>query len=240
MKKILYVLLSLSVVGCILLNIASAKESPDLFEMASILEHENMIINEWSLHAREKLETVQIEQKVDQLMEQFPEWDWEITEDEEKWETTAFSPMEKGVSETIRIISTKTENQAQTYMIYEVLGEGWGEETKELLQASVFEKINDVFHGKPTIFSCVYSEFGDKMNKALPSRVKDLLKAFQAQEIETLEENTFIATTAYSPLFAGMIKGPTEEMNLQLGVRKQGLGGETTLVVGTPIITIEY
>ena len=29
-------------------------------------------------------------------------------------------------------------------------------------------------------------------------------------------------------------------MNLQLGLRKQGMGGKTTLVVGTPIITIEY
>ena len=29
-------------------------------------------------------------------------------------------------------------------------------------------------------------------------------------------------------------------MNLQLGVRKQGLGAKTTIVVGTPIITIEY
>lgn len=240
MKKILYVLLSLSAVGFILLNIASAKNEPDLFEMASVLEHENMTINEWSLHAREKLENIQAEKKMNELKKQFPDWDWQIAEDEEKWEATAVSHTKKGVSETIRILSTTTGNQAQTYMIYEVLGKGWGKETKDWLQASAFQKINSIFHGKAVIFSCIYSDFGDKMNKALSSQVNDLLKAFQAQEIETLKENSFISMTAYSPLFAETIKGPTEEINLQLGVRKQGLGGKTTLVVGTPIITVEY
>ncbi|HVH96580.1 MAG TPA: YwmB family TATA-box binding protein, partial [Bacillus sp. (in: firmicutes)] len=47
-------------------------------------------------------------------------------------------------------------------------------------------------------------------------------------------------TTAYSPLFGETIQTMTDEINLQLGVRKQGLGGKTTIVVGTPIITVEY
>src|SRR3954469_25110962 len=189
MKKILYVLLSLSAVGFVLLNIASANDEPDLFEMASVLEHENITINEWSLHAREKLENIQVEKKMNQLREQFPHWDWQIEENQEKWEATAVSNTKKGVSETIRILSTTTGNQSQTYIIYEVLGKGWDKETKEWIEASAFEKINRIFHGKAIIFSCIYSNFGDKMNKALPSRVDDLLQAFQAQEIETLKEN---------------------------------------------------
>lgn len=240
MKKILYVLLSLSAVGFILLNIASAKNEPDLFELASVLEREKLTINEWSLHAREKLENIEAETKLNQLKEQFPHLDWQIEENEEKWEATAVLNRKQGVSETIRILSTNAGNQAQTYMIYEVLGKGWSEETKEWLETFAFEKINRIFHGKAVIFSCIYSDFGDKMNKALPSRVNGLLQAFQAQEIETLEENSFISTTAYSPLFTETIQGPTEEINLQLGVRKNGLGGKTTLVVGTPIITVEY
>ena len=83
MKKNLYVLLILSMVGFILLNIASAKDEPDLFKMASILEDENMIIHKWSLNAREILETVQTKQeaenKVNQLKKQFPNWDWSLS-----------------------------------------------------------------------------------------------------------------------------------------------------------------
>ena len=78
------------------------------------------------------------------------------------------------------------------------------------------------------------------MNKSVSEHVNPLLQAFQAQEIESLKEDSFISTTAYSPLFGETIQTMTDEMNLQLGVRKQGLGGKTTIVVGTPIITVEY
>jgi TATA-box binding len=78
------------------------------------------------------------------------------------------------------------------------------------------------------------------MSKSVSEYVKPLLQAFQAQEIESLKEDSFISTTAYSPLFGETIQTMTDEINLQLGVRKQGLGGKTTIVVGTPIITVEY
>ena len=78
------------------------------------------------------------------------------------------------------------------------------------------------------------------MSKSVSEHVNHLLQAFQAQEIESLQEDSFISTTAYSPLFGETIQTMTDEMNLQLGVRKQGLGAKTTIVVGTPIITVEY
>lgn len=236
MKKILYVFLSLTVVGFIIMNIANAKSEADLFKMASVLEHENIIIHEWSLHAREKVETSQVNAKMAELKTQFPDWDWNITEDEEKWEAKAVSETNKGIEETIRILSASN----HSYMVYEVNGKGWNEESKTVLEKVVFRKIDKLFDENPNIFSCIYSDLGDKMNKSLPSYVDSLLNAFQANEMETLNEDSFISTTAYSPLFSETIKGVTEDINLQLGIRTQGLGGKTTLVVGTPIITIEY
>ena len=90
------------------------------------------------------------------------------------------------------------------------------------------------------IFSCLFSELGGNMNESVSASVTRLLQAFQAKEVETLKEKNFVSTTSYSPLFSGAIQGETEQMNLQLGFRNQGMGGKTTLVVGTPIITIEY
>ncbi|MEW8972031.1 MAG: YwmB family TATA-box binding protein, partial [Mesobacillus sp.] len=66
------------------------------------------------------------------------------------------------------------------------------------------------------------------------------LKAFQAEEVEGAEEESFISTSAVSPLFDKSLSND-HEMNMQLGLRKTDrLGAKTTLVVGTPIITIEY
>ena len=137
-------------------------------------------------------------------------------------------------------MQTVTDRQVQTYIVYEMTGKGWNEETREFIEGSIGNRINDIFHGKSTIFSCVYGDFGDKMSKSVSEHVTSLLQAFQAQEIESLKEDSFISTTAYSPLFGETIQTMTDEINLQLGVRKQGLGAKTTIVVGTPIITVEY
>lgn len=236
MKKTLFVLLSFLAVGFMIFNLTKAKSESDLFIMASILERENIFIHEWSLHAREQLETPHKKETLNQLMKQYPDWNWDVIENGDKWEAHAVSHPKKGIQEMIQILSSS----GQTYLIYEVKGKGWNEETKNFLEASSFAKMDEIFHGKVNIFSCIYSEIGDKINKSLPSYVQNLLTAFQAKEIETLQEDSFIATTAFSPLFSEKIKGATEDMNVQIGLRSEGLGGNTTLVVGTPIITIEY
>jgi hypothetical protein len=236
MKKTLYVLLSFLTMGLMIFNLAKAKSEQDLFTMASILENENIFIKEWSLHAREQLETPLAKDKMTQLMKQYPDWKWDVIEDEEKWEAQAVSNLDNGIHEKIQILSSA----GQSYLIYEVKGKGWNEDTKELLETSSFTKMDEIFHGTVNIFSCIYSDIGDKIDESLPSHVNNLLTAFQAKEIETLEEDSFISTTAFSPLFSEKIKGTKGDMNIQIGLRTEGLGGNTTLVVGTPIITIEY
>ena len=68
-----------------------------------------------------------------------------------------------------------------------------------------------------------------------------LLQAFQAKEMEIVKrEDSFIDNSLFTIVLEDDSNGETEEMNLQLGLRKQGMGGKTTIVVGTPIITIEY
>jgi hypothetical protein len=81
---------------------------------------------------------------------------------------------------------------------------------------------------------------GDKMDTALPKTANHLLSVFKAKEIEALKEETFMSVSANSPMFKGSIDDQRDNMNLQIGIRSEGLGGKTTIVVGTPIITIEY
>jgi len=236
MKKVMMVLLCLTAVGFIFFNIANAKSENDLFKMAAILQKENIDIDKWSLHAREEVKTGQTEARLSQLMKQHPNWNWNITENQEKWEATGVSTLEHGMKERISIVSS----DGFSFLIYEVNGNGWNAEIKDLVKNSIIPKIDDIFQENTIIFSCIYSELDGKMYKSVSAYVTKLLQSFQAEEVETLKENNFVSTSAYSPLFSESIKGQTEEMNLQLGLRNQGLGGKTTLVVGTPIITIEY
>nr|WP_295973145.1 YwmB family TATA-box binding protein [uncultured Bacillus sp.] len=237
MKKILLVLLSLFTISFIYFNFVSAKEEPgtDLQKMADVLQRENIFIHEWTLYVRQKMEGSG-EKQQNMLREQFPELSWNISQGEDQWETSAFFSKKRDVQESIRLLSSGSE----AYLIYEVKGKGWSDETEEFLQESVQQTISEVFQEDVTIFSCLTGEFGDKLDKSLDLYASNLLAAFDAQEIERLEEGSFVSATAYSPLFRESIKGQFEDMNVQVGLREEGLGGKTTLVVGTPIITIEY
>lgn len=237
MKKILYALFSLSVLSFIIFHIASAKgqSETDIEKMAEILQRENIFIDQWSFYAREKLETSGEERKR-ALMEKYHNISWDVFTTEDKWEAVASFSSRKDVQESIRILSAGTES----YIVYEVRGTGWSEETGEFLQGIVQETMSDIFHENVMIFSCLKGEIDAKLDKSLGTYANDLLAAFEAQPLEKLEEASFVSTTAYTPLFNNSIKGTSEAMNLQVGLREEGLGGKTTFVVGTPIITIEY
>jgi hypothetical protein len=101
----------------------------------------------------------------------------------------------------------------------------------------VKNRLSNIFRGNPTIFSGMKGSISDKMDKAVPTIASDLMEIFDAKEIEALKEDNFMSVSANSPMFSDSIG---RDMNLQIGIRSEGLGGKTTIVVGTPIITIEY
>ncbi|MBT2690538.1 YwmB family TATA-box binding protein [Bacillus sp. ISL-47] len=247
MKNIAIFLSIIGIIGFMMINIGNkttvAKGELDLLTLASVMQGENILIKEWSLHAREKMEGFQSLQEVkaftDELQQKYPDWEWSFQTTKSSWEATAVVEDSKTQSETVKILSTPTKGQVQTYVIYEAKGQGW-EKEEQSLATTLNSKISDIFRGNATIFSCIQGEFNGKINKSLPDTVNQLLAAFKAKEIEALKEDQFISTSAYSPLLGESIETNGKEMNMQLGLRTKGMGAKTTIVIGTPIITIEY
>ncbi|GLB59033.1 YwmB family TATA-box binding protein [Cytobacillus sp. NCCP-133] len=247
MKNAAMLLSIIFIIGFMLINSGNkttvAKGELDLLTLASKMQGENILIKEWSLHAREKMENVQSLQEIkaftNQLQAKYPNWEWSFQNTDKSWEATAFIVDNQTQSESVKILSTPTKGQVQTYIIYEAKGQGWKNEDQSLA-AALNSKISDIFRGNATIFSCIQGEFNDKINKSLPDTVNQLLAAFNATEIEALKEDQFISTSAYSPLLGESIETNGKEMNMQLGLRTKGMGARTNIVIGTPIITIEY
>ncbi|WP_187118985.1 YwmB family TATA-box binding protein [Bacillus marasmi] len=223
---------------------SNAPEAIDLITLAERIEGENIEIDEWSIHAREKLtsvsDTKDIENYINSLKKQFPTWDWTEASNDAHWEATALSTDHSTFQESVKIVSTRTKQSTQAYVIYEIKGQYWTEDTVKHLNSGLRSTFSNIFRTKPQIFSCVQAELDDKMISTLSTTTKGLLKALNANEIESLSEESFISVTAASPLFAESLKRNQESINLQLALRTQGMGAKTTLVVGTPIITIEY
>lgn len=246
-RKIMAILALIAVIGTSLFftgdKFVKAKGQEDLLTLVTVLQGENIDISGWSLHAREKIETSKLEdvQKyVQTLKTKFPDWTWQVTSTSDKWEATAKKASSQGFQENIQILSTLTMENPQTYIIYEVQGRNFTEKTEQFIKEDLKGTFSDIFRENTTIFSCIKGEFNDKMNTNLPFTVNRILDLFEAKEMESIEEENFVSTSAYSPLFADGLTTNDKEMNLQLGIRTERLGAQTTLVVGTPIITIEY
>ncbi|QED49704.1 YwmB family TATA-box binding protein [Cytobacillus dafuensis] len=247
MKTTKLILLIIGITGLVIINIGNkttvAEGELDLLALASILQDENILITEWSLHAREKMENVesleQVQNLTEDLKQQFYNWEWTSKSYEKHLETVAVLNS-NAQSETIKILTTPINGQVQTYVIYEVKGKGWQEKVEQKISKQLESRISDIFRGNATFFSCLKGEFNDRIEKTLSNEMENLLTAFNAEEVEALSEGNFISTSAYSTMFDKSIATKGKDMNLQIAIRNQGLGGETTLVVGTPIITIEY
>ncbi|MFT8320424.1 MAG: YwmB family TATA-box binding protein [Bacillus sp. (in: firmicutes)] len=226
-------------------NTISAQKQLDLFTINDLLKNEkNITINEWSLNAREKLENVKSFEDAKKyqtlISKKFPKAKWVEVKNRQSWQMKAFLHANQNMEETFTITMSLTTETPQSYIMYEAKGKELNDKIDKKLQLEMKENISAIFRGKPTIFSCIKGEFNDKINETLPYYVNHLLSVFQAKQMEALKEAEFISTSAYTPIFDETIQNKEKAMNLQLGIRTQGMGGKTTIVVGTPIITIEY
>ncbi len=221
------------------------KNTDDLAKIGTVLEAEHILLNNWSFYAREHVTGLKSEKEVkeyaEKLKRKFPSWQWTVKEDRQKWEVTAVSPTSKHHKEMLQLMATHTKQPINAYLVYSVSGNKWNKSSQAFFTSELFKnRLSVIFREKPTFFSCMEGVFSDKIVTALPELADHLLSSFQAAEIEALKEETFMSVSASSPMFSGSLDHQKNSMNLQIGLRSEGLGAGTTVVVGTPIITIEY
>ena len=67
-----------------------------------------------------------------------------------------------------------------------------------------------------------------KLNEFLDFNLEGFLQTLQAKEIESLKEREFYSISAYSSLFVQTIHLTDQDMNMQIGLRKNRLGPGTS------------
>jgi hypothetical protein len=235
-------LVMMSLIAVLGSRLTAASGEPDLIKIADAFQTEDILLEEWSFYAREHLVDLttktEVQEYVMELQQKFPDWNWSTSKTSEKWEVTAVSPTSKHHTEMLQIMATHTKQPVNAYIVYRVSGNEWNKEMESFFtEDQVKNRLSDIFRGKPTVFSGMKGSISDKMDKAVPTITSDLMEIFNAKEIEALKEDNFMSVSANSPMFSDSI---ARDMNLQIGIRSEGLGAKTTIVVGTPIITIEY
>lgn len=248
MKKreliILAILLTIIVMCHYSFGEAKGKEPlQEIEKMAHVLQKNGAHIQEWTIYTREYIPTVKNDQaflkKLNELKKQNNQFRWTLETEHDIRKATGLYK-HSSIQEKIQLVTTVTNEQPQTYILYEVKGLNWSEKTRREASGIVKNTTFQLFTKQPTFFSCVKGEFSDKMKGVLLKQAYHLLHEFQATPIEALREETFVSVSAYTRQWENALPTNRHPMNIQLALRKEGLGQKTTVVVGTPIITIEY
>lgn len=222
------------------------QKEQDLAKIASIMEAEDILLQDWTFYAREfragLTSETDVKEYAAQFKRKFPDWTWTERTSGETWEATAVSPTSNHHSEKLQIMATHTKKPFDAYIVYSVSGTQWNKASEQFFKTAQFKnRLNDIFRAKPTVFACMKGIVNDKIETSLETRAGNLLAGFGAKEIEALKEEAFVSVSAESPMFSDSIDTTEKNnLNLQIGIRSEGLGAKTTIVVGTPIITIEY
>jgi TATA-box binding len=215
----------------------------EIKEIARVLQRNGVKIEEWVVYTREYSQTVKDHatflQKVNELKEKHHRFQWSFKKDHDIWKATGLYE-HASFQEKIQLVMTVTNKKPQTYILYEVKGFDWSEESSKKVLKTIEQNMSKIFVKEPTLFSCVKGEFSDKMKGVLFKQASNLLTEFDAKPIEALQEETFVSVSAYTEQWENALPSTNQLMNIQLALRTKGLGEKTTVVVGTPIITIEY
>ncbi|TYS52413.1 hypothetical protein FZC83_16405 [Rossellomorea marisflavi] len=226
-------------------NTIEAKRFTDIEKLDLAVERAGGKVNEWSLYARENASSFTQEgfaKHSELIQEKFSGFKWVTKKSTEETVVTGLRKTSHG-TETIKILHTLTNGQSQSYTMYELRGSQttWGESAKAYIKSEYIPNMDEIFTDKPLIFSCIKGKFSDTLEEVLSNQAVEMMDTLDANELESLKEEEFHSISAYSEQLSRTIQTKQhQDMNIQLGLRKSGMGAETTFVIGTPILIIEY
>lgn len=245
-KKIILIFffLCLFFLGAVTPTLAKGRSQEKLPQLIHVLQHNGATITNWSLYARKQQTTLvsltQVSKEASALKASYSHFHWSTKNEPMDIRYVGASIDNKDhIKESIILLAYPRKNAYQTYTIYVVSGSKWDEETwSKYVSAKVEQNVNELFGGSSPLFACASGNFSDKMNVVLSEKTNAILNELKATQFEADQEQTFTSVSAYTALWNQTIQSNGHQINVQLGIRK--LPNETTVTLGTPIITSEY
>lgn len=226
-------------------SIEASTEDNEIRDIIEVMEMEDISIEEWSLYTKGRIYSIHDERdfklKVEELINITGNFNWNQSIQGDEYKAHGVRLSENGIKEKIILATTLKNNTSHTYLIYGASGSGWNpDDYKEFFPIFNNTK-NDILLGDSANFSCVKGFVSDTIEEVLHVQIKKILNKFNdAKMIELINEETFVSVTAYNEKWDRYLPTINGKMNIQVAMRHLGLGGKTTVVVGTPIITSEY
>ena len=239
MKKIMYLfLVTITFATAIFFNwgkIGMADtEVGQLNRFADVLNKKDISITSWNLYAREAKINTSATEVMKKYKNNFKNFKWSI--DKEKNKIIGVS---NHTFVTERLVVTSTGDNS-SYVIYELTGTKWDKRTEKETKNLIDQSMENIFNEEPTFFTCIKGTMGGKLEGVLQGIKNDFLETFKATKIEEIKEGAFVSVSAYTEQWNDALVANGKKINLQIAIRENNVDESKTIIIGTPIITVEY
>lgn len=221
--------------------LGAVSDETNVKEIVEGLQSENIKIDEWNIYVKSPMPMEKNSEKTKLTQNHFRQYKWrkEIHGEMTKW-IGEHRNDKFNMKETLQIVTTQINHHSESYVLYQASFDGWqGEKWGEISQYFSQEILKHL-NGNRTIFTCVKGHTSDNMESVLQFKAERILDKFRAKPVEALTESDFVSISGYTTRWDQALPTENGKMNIQVALRNVGMGGRTTVVVGTPIITNEY
>jgi TATA-box binding len=96
-------------------------------------------------------------------------------------------------------------------------------------------------NARPQISTCIQGFLSDRMNTVERNQlISKTLSSVNANELEGVRSDLVASISGYSPMSQDFITTNGKKMNLQVAIHYDSYRHQTQVLVGSPIVTIEY
>ncbi|MFF2877326.1 YwmB family TATA-box binding protein [Gottfriedia sp. NPDC057991] len=205
-----------------------------LNRFADVLNKKDISVTSWNLYAREAKMNTSVSKIVGKYKADFKNFKWTKTDNGNKIIGTFNHNLV-----TERIVVTSTGNNS-SYVIYELSGTKWDQQAEKETNKLIKNSLENIFSKEPTFFTCIKGTMGGKLEGVLQGIKNDFLGTFKATKIEEIKEGAFVSVSAYTEQWNDALVANGKKINLQIAIRENNVDKSTTIIIGTPIITVEY
>ncbi|WP_088041653.1 YwmB family TATA-box binding protein [Bacillus sp. EAC] len=205
-----------------------------LNRFANVLNKKDISITSWNLYAREAKIDTSVAKVVGKYKNNLKDFKWTVNKEQSK-----IIGLKQHTFVTERVVVTSTSDNS-SYVIYELNGTKWDQQTENETKMILKNSLENIFSKEPTFFTCIKGTMGGKLEGVLQGIKNDFLETFKAKKIEEIKEGAFVSVSAYTEQWNDALVANGKKINLQIAIRENKVDESKTIIIGTPIITVEY
>lgn len=236
MKKVIF---SISIALSLMFFYSQVGQSKEdnLLSIVNSLDDMNAKISEWSLYYKydvnysDSLSTFREHEA--NLKSKYPNFQWEENRIRDHHIIITGKLNGNITREQIVLTALKEGNRYKLLQTYSFTSEIWSQDE--------YERLTNILENKHNLYFTVKSKLKPDQHQKLSDKANNILEKLSAQPVEQLVEENFVSVSAYKNSWKNFL--PTrnnEKMNLQLGLRNNQEDKLISIIIGSPIITIEY